>query len=106
MIFGGFALGAYLAKGGRAGRLGLVATVITIVANSMALAITGWSSFAAPAIGRAYRAGMEDSYRYMSIQVQLQRLIVHQLYVEYPVVLDLLSLFHQSQYLLWQELGL
>ncbi len=63
LIFGVFALGAYLAKGGRSIRLGLVAMVITIVANTLGLVITGWSSFAAPAIGRAYLAGMEEAMR-------------------------------------------
>src|SRR3712207_1831249 len=61
LIFGVFALGAYLAKGERSVRLGLVAMVITIVANTLGLVITGWSSFAAPAIGRAYLAGMEEA---------------------------------------------
>ncbi len=37
--------------------------VITIVASSPGLMITGWSSFAAPAIGRAYLAGIEDAMR-------------------------------------------
>ncbi len=46
---------------------------------------------------------LEEVFRYMSIQVQLQRLIVHQLCVKYPVVLYLLALFHQSQCLLWPE---
>jgi hypothetical protein len=63
LIFGVFALGAYFTKGGRSVRLGLVAMVITIVANTLGLVITGWSSFAAPAIGRAYLAGMEEAMR-------------------------------------------
>src|SRR5688572_8518430 len=63
MILGIIALGAYLAKRGRSGRLGLAAMVITVVANSLALPITGWSAFAAPAIGRAYIAGIEDAMR-------------------------------------------
>ena len=37
--------------------------VIIIVASSRGLMITGWSSFAAPAIGRAYLAGMQDAMR-------------------------------------------
>ena len=37
--------------------------VITIVASSLGLMITGWSSFAAPTFGRAYIAGMEDAMR-------------------------------------------
>jgi hypothetical protein len=63
LIFGDFALGAYLAMGRRSVRLGLVAMVITIVANTLGLVITGWPSFAAPAIGRAYLAGMEEAMR-------------------------------------------
>ena len=42
----------------------------------------------------------------VSILIQFHRLIVHQLYLGYLVVQDLLSLFHQYQYLLWQELDL
>src|ERR687894_2769257 len=45
LILGVIALGAYLAKAGRSGRLGLVAMVITVAANSLALSITGWSAF-------------------------------------------------------------
>jgi hypothetical protein len=41
----------------------LVAMVITVAANTLALPITGWSAFAAPAIGRAYIAGIEDAMR-------------------------------------------
>src|SRR5919112_1334857 len=63
LIFGVTALGAYLAKVARSGRLGLVAMVIMIVASSQGLMITGWSSFAALAIGRAYLAGMQDAMR-------------------------------------------
>jgi hypothetical protein len=47
MILGVIALGAYLAKGGRSGRLGLVAMVITVAANTLALPIAGWSAFGA-----------------------------------------------------------
>ena len=63
LIFGVTALGAHLAKVGRSGRLGLVAMVIIIVASSRGLMITGWSSFAALAIGRADLAGMQDAMR-------------------------------------------
>jgi hypothetical protein len=58
-IFGVFALGAYLAKG-RAGRLGLVAMVITVTANALFLMIVGISTFAAPTQGQAYLAGIEE----------------------------------------------
>ena len=65
LIFGAIALGAYLTKGGgRSGRLGLVAMVIMIAANTLALmSAGGWSTFAAPAIGRAYLSGLEDAMR-------------------------------------------
>jgi hypothetical protein len=63
VIFGVFALGAYVAKWGRSGRLGLVAMVITIVANTLGLTITGWAAFGEPAIGRAYLAGIEEAMR-------------------------------------------
>jgi hypothetical protein len=43
---------------------------------------------------------------HISILIQFHRLIVHQLYLRYLVVQHLLSLFHQYQYLLWQELDL
>jgi hypothetical protein len=61
-IFGVFALGAYLANG-RAGRLGLVAMVITVVGQALSLVIGGVSTFASNAIGRAYLAGTEEVMR-------------------------------------------
>lgn len=42
----------------------------------------------------------------LSILIRFHRSIVHQLYLGYPVVRYLLSLFHQYQYPLWQELDL
>jgi hypothetical protein len=61
-ILGVFALGAYLA-GGRTGRLGLVAMVITVVGQALSLVIGGVSTFASNAIGRAYLAGTEEAMR-------------------------------------------
>jgi hypothetical protein len=58
-ILGVFALGAYL-TGGRAGRLGLVAMVITVVGQALGLVTDGVSTFATNAIGRAYLAGVKD----------------------------------------------
>jgi hypothetical protein len=58
-IFGVFALGAYLANS-RAGRLGLVAMVITVVGQALSLVIGGVSTFALNAIGRAYLSGTKD----------------------------------------------
>ncbi len=63
LIFGVFALGAYLAKWGRSGRLGLKAMVITVVANTLGLTVTGYSAFGAPAIGRGYLSGIEEAMR-------------------------------------------
>jgi hypothetical protein len=58
-IFGVFALGAYLATG-RAGRLGLVAMVGTVLGNALLLVVLGISTFAAPEQGQAYLAGIEE----------------------------------------------
>jgi hypothetical protein len=58
-IFGTFALGAYLA-GGRAGRLGLVAMVVTVFGTALFLPAMGVSTFAAPAEGQAYLAGIHE----------------------------------------------
>jgi hypothetical protein len=57
-IFGTFALGAYLARS-RAGRLGLVAIVISVFGSALFLMPMGVSTFAAPAEGPAYLAGIE-----------------------------------------------
>ncbi len=57
-IFGTFALGTYLAKG-RAGRLGLVAIVITVTGSALFLPGMGVSTFAAPEEEQAYLAGIE-----------------------------------------------
>src|SRR5215208_2122451 len=48
-IFGTFALGAYLANA-RAGRLGLVAMVITVLGSALFLPAIGVSTFAAPSL--------------------------------------------------------
>ena len=57
-ICGTFALGAYLSTS-RAGRLGLVAMVITILGSALFLPAMGVSTFAAPEEGQAYLAGIE-----------------------------------------------
>ncbi len=57
-IFGTFALGAYLATS-RAGRLGLVAMVITVLGSALFLPVMGLSTFAAPKEGQAFLAGIE-----------------------------------------------
>ena len=79
LIFGVIALGAYIAKGGRSGRLGLVAMVIMIAANTLALmSAGGWSTFTAPAIGRAYLSGIEDAMR---IDVGLDYIVIFMLVI-------------------------
>jgi hypothetical protein len=59
-IFGTFALGAYLARS-RAGGMGLVAMVITVLAYSLFLSWGGVSTFAAPQEGQAYLAARSES---------------------------------------------
>ena len=59
VIFGTFALGAYLTRS-RAGRMGLVAMVIAVFGHALFLTIGGVSTFAAPVEGQAYLAGMEE----------------------------------------------
>jgi hypothetical protein len=78
MIFGVIALGAYLTRG-RSGRFGLVAMVIIIAANALALmSAGGWSTFAAPAVGRAYLAGIEDAMR---IDVGIDYIVIFMLVI-------------------------
>jgi hypothetical protein len=57
-IFGTFALGAYLTRS-RAGHMGLVAMVITVLGSALFLPGMGVSAFAAPEEGQAYLAGIE-----------------------------------------------
>ena len=56
-IFGVFALGTYLATS-RAGRMGLVAMVITVMGSALLLVVLGVSTFASPEQGQAILAGM------------------------------------------------
>jgi hypothetical protein len=65
-IFGTFALGAYLASG-RAGRLGLVAMVVTVLGTALFLPAMGVSTFSAPREGQAYLAGIEEFDRLPTI---------------------------------------
>src|ERR671914_836025 len=58
-IFGTFALGAYLA-GSRAGRMGLVAMVITVLGSALFLPAMGVSTFSSPEEGQAVLAGLEE----------------------------------------------
>jgi hypothetical protein len=58
-IFGIFALGAYLARS-RAGHLGLVAMVITVMGYALFLPLQGVSTFSAPEEGQAVLAGVEE----------------------------------------------
>jgi hypothetical protein len=58
-IFGVFALGAFLATS-RAGRLGLVAAVMTVLGSALFLPLQGVSTFAVPEEGQAVLAGVEE----------------------------------------------
>ena len=62
VIFGTFALGVYLASS-RAGRMGLVAMVITVFGSLLFLMVGGVSIFAAPKQGQAVVAGIEEYQR-------------------------------------------
>ena len=58
-IFGTFALGAYLATS-RAGRMALVAVVLTVLGTTLFLPLAGVSTFAVPEEGQAVLAGLEE----------------------------------------------
>src|ERR671917_1537200 len=58
-IFGVFALGAYLATS-RAGRLALVAVVMTVLGAALFLPLQGVATFSAPEEGQAVLAGLEE----------------------------------------------
>jgi hypothetical protein len=58
-ILGTMALGGYLA-GGRSARLGVAAMVIAVAGHAVLLIPAAISTFATPAIGRAYLAGFTD----------------------------------------------
>ena len=58
-IFGIFALGVYLAPT-RAGRLALSSMVVTVLGQALLMVPAVISTFATPAIGRAYLAGLGD----------------------------------------------
>ena len=59
VIFGTFALGAYLARS-RVGGMGLWAMVIAVFGHALWLTIGGVSTFASPSEGQAYLAGAEE----------------------------------------------
>ena len=59
VIFGTFALGAYLSTS-RAGRMGLVAMVLAVFGTALFLTIGGVTTFAAPEEGQAVLAGVEE----------------------------------------------
>jgi hypothetical protein len=59
LIFGVFALGAYLATS-RAGRMGLCAMVLTVLGSALFLPLQGVVTFAAPEEGQAVLAGLEE----------------------------------------------
>ena len=55
-VLGAIALGSLLA-GGQVGRMALLAMVSSVVGHCLVLTIFGMSTFATPAVGRAYLAG-------------------------------------------------
>jgi hypothetical protein len=59
LIYGVFALGVYLATS-RAGRMGLVAMVITVLGSALFLPLQGVATFSAPEEGQAVLAGLEE----------------------------------------------
>src|SRR3712207_4883133 len=59
LIFGAFALGAYLATS-RAGRLGLWAMFLTVLGGALFLPLQGVTTFSAPEEGQAVLAGLEE----------------------------------------------
>jgi hypothetical protein len=59
LIFGVFALGAYLATS-RAGRLGLWAMFLTVLGTALFLPLQGVTTFSAPEEGQAVLAGLEE----------------------------------------------
>ena len=63
VIFGTFALGAYLATS-RAGRMGLTAMVVAVLGTALFLTVGGVSTFAVPEQGQAHVLGI-DEYRNM-----------------------------------------
>jgi hypothetical protein len=62
VIFGTFALGAYLTRS-QAGRMGLWAMVIAVFGHALFLLIGGVSTFATPQEGQAYLAGIEEYHK-------------------------------------------
>jgi hypothetical protein len=59
LIFGVFALGAYLATS-RAGSMGLVAMFLTVLGSTLYLPLQGVATFAWPKEGQAVLAGLEE----------------------------------------------
>ena len=68
-IFGTFALSTYLASG-RAGRLGLVAMVITVFGSALFLTVGGVSTFSAPEQGQMHLEGIEGYLEMPTILAQ------------------------------------
>jgi hypothetical protein len=89
-IFGTFALGAYLATS-RAGRLGLVAMVITVLGIALFLPQQGISTFDAPKAGQAYLvAGIESFANLPAIFADTVRALSGLLFIVLAVVGNIL----------------
>jgi hypothetical protein len=79
-IFGTFALGAFLTNS-RAGRLGLVAMVLTVLGSTLFLPAMGVSTFAAPEEGQAFLAGIEEFSKLPSIFANTMLVVTSLLFV-------------------------
>ena len=89
-IFGTFALGVYLATS-RAGRLGLVAMVITVLGIGLFLPQQGISTFDAPKAGQAYLvAGIESFANLPAIFADTVRALTGLLFIVLAVVGNIL----------------
>ncbi len=74
-IFGTFALGAYLARSGRAGRLGLVAMAGTVFGSALFLTVGGVSTFSVPEQGQMHLQGIEGYLDMPSLLAQSAMLV-------------------------------
>ncbi len=89
-LFGTFALGVYLATS-RAGRLGLVAMVITVLGIALFLPQQGISTFDAPKAGQAYLvAGVEPFANLPAIFADTMRALTGLLFIVLAVVGNIL----------------
>jgi hypothetical protein len=84
-IFGTFAPGAYLTRS-RAGRMGLVAMVLTVFGSALSLPAMGVSTFATPEEGQAYLAGIEEFHKLPDIFADTVSSLTGLLYIVLAIV--------------------